>query len=172
MPVEETIMHNRRSFAALALGLLSSPAYAAMQPGLRPLAPTEAVWKPADTPPGGIAWSLLESTKEITRTDAKGYVRSKPVFPPGVRALDRKVVKVSGYMMPLQNGTLQKHFVLLAYPPDCPFHLNPSPMQFIEIKSPAGLGFDYQVKTVKGTLQLGGHDEGGIFYKIWDASPA
>ena len=164
-------MPNRRHFALSISGLaVAGPAFA-LQRQPRPAAPTEAVWKPADTPPGGIAWSLLESTKEVTRTDAKGFVRSKPLFPSSVQALDGKVVKVSGYMMPLQNGTLQKHFVLLAYPPDCPFHLNPNPMQFIEVKSLAGLGFDYRVKTVQGTLKLGGMNEDGIFYRIWDARP-
>jgi hypothetical protein len=172
MPDKEIVVHDRRTFAAMALGVVASPAFAALQPSPRPLAPTESVWKPADTPPGGISWTLLESTKEVTRTDDKGFIRSKPLFPPGVQALNGKVVKVSGYMMPLQNGTLQKHFVLLAYPPDCPFHLNPSPMQFIEVKSPVGLGFDYRVKTIQGTLALGGHDEGGIFYRIADARPA
>ena len=172
MPVEEIRMLDRRAFALMTFGLVTGPAHAALQRQARPTAPTEAVWQPADTPPGGVAWSLLESTKEITRTDAKGFIRSKPVFPPGVKALDGKVVKVAGYMMPLQNGTLQKHFVLLAYPPDCPFHLNPTPMQFIEVKSAAGLGFDYRVKVIQGTLQLAGQDEGGIFYRIWDARPA
>ena len=165
-------MLDRRAFALSTLGLLAAPAHAAMQRQQRPAAPTEAVWKPADTPPGGVPWSLLESTKEITRTDTKGYIRSKPVFPAKVKALDGKSVKVAGYMMPLQNGTLQRHFVLLAYPPDCPFHLNPNPMQFVEIKSKVGIGFDYRVKVVQGTLKLGGHDEGGIFYRIWDAQPA
>ncbi|MCR5876247.1 DUF3299 domain-containing protein [Phenylobacterium sp. J426] len=164
-------MLDRRALLVSSLGLVAAPAHA-LQRQQRPAAPTEAVWKPADTPPGGIAWSLLESTKEITRTDAKGYIRSKPVFPPKVKALDGKPVKVAGYMMPLQNGTLQKHFVLLAYPPDCPFHLNPNPMQFIEIKSTVGFGFDYRVKVLKGTLKLGGHNEEGIFYRIWDAQPA
>lgn len=165
-------MIDRRAFAITALGLAAAPAHAFQRQTARPAAPTEAVWKPADTPPGGIAWALLESTKEMIRTDAKGYVRSKPLFPPGVQALDGKVVKVSGYMMPLQSVTLQKHFVLLAYPPDCPFHLNPNPMQFIEVKAPAGLGFDYRVKTIQGTLRLGGHDESGIFYRIHDGRPA
>lgn len=164
-------MLDRRLMLLSGLGLLAGPAHA-IQRQPRPAAPSEAVWKPADTPPGGVAWSLLESTKEITRTDAKGFIRSKPVFPPGVKALDGKPVKVAGYMMPLQSGTLQKHFVLLAYPPDCPFHLNPNPMQFIEIKSIVGVGFDYRVKVLKGTLRLGGHDEEGVFYRISDAEPA
>ena len=49
----------------LAAIALAAPAAALTQ---RPAAPTESVWKPADTPAGGVAWSVLESTKEITRT--------------------------------------------------------------------------------------------------------
>lgn len=164
-------MLDRRLFAFSAVSFLATPALA-LQRESRPAAPTESVWKPADTPPGGIPWSLLESTKETTRTDAEGYIVSKPIFPPAVKALDGKKVKVAGYMMPLENGTTQKHFVLLAYPPDCPFHLNPNPMQFIEIKSQTGFRYDYKVKVVEGTLRLGGYNEEGIFYRIWDARPA
>ncbi len=89
-----------------------------------------------------------------------------------MQALRGKTVKVSGYMMPLQNGKTQTHFVLLAYPPDCPFHLNPAPMQFIEVKTSKPIAFDYGVKTVEGTLQLMGEDEGGVFYRIYDGRGA
>ncbi|MFN3521958.1 MAG: DUF3299 domain-containing protein [Phenylobacterium sp.] len=149
---------------------LAAPALAAVQ--ARPAAPTESVWKPADTPPGGVAWSVLESTKEITRTGKDGYIYSKPAFPPAVQALKGKTVKVSGYMMPLQNGETQTHFVLLAYPPDCPFHLNPAPTQFIEVKTGKPIRFGYGVVTVQGTLQLLGEDEGGVFYRIYDGRPS
>lgn len=142
---------------------------AALQSRAAPsLAPSESVWKPADTPPGGVSWATLESTGERTRTDKEGYIVTKPLFPPAVLALNGKSIKVAGYMMPLQNGRLQTHFVLLAYPPDCPFHLNPNPMQFIEVRTTKPVAFDYRVKTIEGTLELTGHDESGIFYRIAD----
>jgi hypothetical protein len=159
-------MLNRRLLTLSLFGLGVSPALAAFEE--RQIGPTESVWKPADTPPGGVAWSLLESTKETTRKDKNGFIVTKPVFPPQVQALKGKVIKVAGYMMPLTNGATQRHFVLLAYPPDCPFHLNPNPMQFIEVRTKVGVKFDYDVKTIQGTLQLTGQDESGIFYKISD----
>lgn len=143
-----------------------SPALAALQK--RPAAPTEAVWRPAETPPGGVSWATLESTKEVTRTDKEGLIRSKPIFSAPVKALAGKKIKVNGYMLPLQKGAKQTHFVLLAYPPDCPFHLNPAPMQFIEVKTSQPATFSYDVLTIEGTLQLSGQDEAGIFYKIYD----
>lgn len=154
----------RRLLLALAVLTFAGPALA-----FQASAPTESVWKPADTPRGGVAWSLLESTKEVTRTNSRGQTISKPDFPTGVRALDGKKIKVAGYMMPLQNGKNQTHFVLLAYPPDCPFHLNPGPAQFIEVKTAKGVPFDYSVKTIEGVLELAGQDEGGVFYKISNA---
>jgi uncharacterized protein len=114
---------------------LAAPALAfTPQPG-PPLKPSESVWQPAPTPKGGVSWALLESTKETTRLDSNNLIRTKPLFPPAVKALAGKRIKVSGYMLPLENSDRQSHFVLLAYPPDCPFHLNPNPMQFIEVRT-------------------------------------
>lgn len=153
---------------AIALPLTAAPA--AMQPGGKPA--VKDIWKPAPTPKGGTAWSLLEATKETTRTGADGYIRSKPVFPAAIRALNGKQVTVSGYMAPLENGSMQKHFVLLAYPPGCPFHMHAMPNQFIEIRAVV----PFPVSTTKalivtGTLQLAGQDESGIFYKLNAAKP-
>ena len=74
-------------------------------------------------------------------------------------------------MLPLQNGAKQTHFVLLAYPPDCPFHLNPAPMQFIEVKSATPVPIGNDVVTMEGLLSLHGEDEQGIFYRFTDARP-
>lgn len=150
--------------AALLLGAL--PAAAAMQPGQK----VSDIWKPAKTPPGGTAWALLESTKLIDRKDAKGTVYTKPAFPPAVAALNGKRVKVSGWMMPLENAAKQKHFVLLGYPPGCPFHFHAMPNQFVEIRTGTAVPANTtDPMTVSGTLQLTGQDERGIFYQINDA---
>nr|WP_229362786.1 DUF3299 domain-containing protein [Sphingomonas sp. PL-96] len=136
-------------------------------------APVADVWKPAPTPRGGTSWSLLESTKEITRTNADGFLLSKPVFPAGVKALAGKRITVSGYMQPLETSGRQKHFVLLAYPPGCPFHFHAMPDQFIEVVAATPFPLDERRPTiVTGTLQLTGQDESGIFYKLVQAVPA
>jgi hypothetical protein len=158
----------RTSVIAVLVAVLPLTATAKQSREAPAAAHSGTVWKPADTPPGGISWALLESTGETTRRDKEGYIIAKPVFPPAVLALAGKTVKVAGYMMPLQNGRLQTHFVLLAYPPDCPFHLNPNPMQFIEVRTTKPMAFDYEVKTIEGTLELTGYDESGVFFRIAD----
>jgi uncharacterized protein len=148
---------------------LAAPALAfTPQPG-PPLKPSESVWQPAPTPKGGVSWALLESTKETTRLDSNNLIRTKPLFPPAVKALAGKRIKVSGYMLPLENSDRQSHFVLLAYPPDCPFHLNPNPMQFIEVRTRVPVPVSYDVKTIEGVLTLHGEDEQGVFYRFTQA---
>ena len=125
------------------------------------------IWKPAKTPAGGIPWTLLESTRVIDRHDANAMVFSRPAFPPAVTALAGKHVIVSGYMMPLDATAGQKHFVLLGYPPGCPFHLHALPNQFVEVYARTPIPLDDVNPTVlAGTLRLTGQDESGVFYTL------
>lgn len=136
-------------------------------------AAVEDIWKPAATPAGGTSWSLLEAAKEVTRTDENGYTISYPLFTRDQRALEGKRIKVSGWMDPLQVGSKQKRFVLLGYPPGCPFHFHAAPMQFIEVMASTPFETDRtNVITVSGVLELTGYDEGGVFYRLWDSRPA
>jgi hypothetical protein len=149
--------------ALLAVVAIAGVSAAAQRPAS--LRPSEQVWVAAPTPKGGLSWATLESTREIQRNDA-GILFSKPAFPDAVKGLNGKRVRVNGYMMPLETSARQSHFVLLGYPPDCPFHLNPAPTQFIEVRLGTPIAVDNRVRTIEGMLVLGGADESGIFYKI------
>lgn len=132
----------------------------------------EDIWKPAATPKGGVSWKVLEETGETTRTDAEGFIVSKPKFTPQVKALAGKRITVAGWMMPLIAGRTQKHFVLLAYPPGCPFHFHAAPNQFIEVYAATAFPTsETRVFTVSGVLELTGYDESGIFYQLRQARP-
>jgi uncharacterized protein len=149
--------------SALVLSPLAAPA--AMQNGGK--APVQDIWKPAATPKGGVSWTLLESTKESQRRDKSGTIYSKPVFSPNVQALAGKQIKVAGWMMPLENAAKQKRFVLLAYPPGCPFHFHAMPNQFVEILADVPVPLNERdPMVITGTLQLTGQDESGIFYRL------
>lgn len=130
-------------------------------------------WRPAETPPGGVSWELLESTRVIGRPAPGGRgVLSKPDFPPEVMQLDGTQVKVAGWMMPLENGPLQRHFVLFGYPPGCPYHEHATPTQFIEVLADVPMPLDdLDAIIVSGRLELTGHDEQGVFYRLHNAVP-
>ncbi|NQX95419.1 MAG: DUF3299 domain-containing protein [Erythrobacter sp.] len=135
--------------------------------------PVEDIWKPATTPKGGVSWKTLEATGETTRRDEQGYVLSKPLFTPAVKKLNGKRIKVAGWMMPLDNGTTQTRFVLLGYPPGCPFHFHAAPNQFIEVLADTPFKTDeVNPHIVSGVLELTGYDESGIFYRLKASKPA
>ena len=159
----------RISLLLAALALPAAIPAAAMQDGRK----VKDVWKPVATPKGGTPWALLESTKEVTRTNADGFLLSKPVFSARVRALAGKRITVAGYMRPLETSGQQKHFVLLAYPPGCPFHFHAMPNQFIEVVATAAFPLNERRPTIAtGVLQLTGQNESGIFYKLVQATHA
>lgn len=100
-------------------------------------------------------------------------IYTRPSFPANVKALNGKRIKVAGWMMPIDNSKSQKRWVMLGYPPGCPFHFHALPNQFIEVISPAGVPVnETRVHVMTGTLQLTGHDESGIFYRLVNARPA
>ena len=161
------------AFAALvaSAGFLST-SLAAQAPDPKAGPEVEDIWQPAATPKGGVSWKTLEATGETTRKDSQGYILSKPKFTPAVQKLDGKRVKVAGWMMPLGAGSTQKHFVLLGYPPGCPFHFHAGPTQFIEIYADTPFPTnETKVHVVSGVMELTGYDESGIFYRLRAAKP-
>ena len=165
-----------RPFKAASLGLLavlasSQPATAIQT--MRLQAPVqEDIWQPAATPPGGVSWATLEATTEITRTDSAGYIVSRPAFTSQVRALAGRRIKVAGWMDVFEPGRRQTHFILLAYPPGCPFHWHAKPNQFIEIRATTPFPVNENgAIVISGVLELTGQDESGIFYRLRDARP-
>jgi uncharacterized protein len=133
--------------------------------------PPDHVWRPAPTPPGAVGWDLLSTTKEKERkVDGIWYV--VPEFSPQVRRLANQVVKVNGYMLPLGNAQSQQHFVLMAYPPSCPFCLTAGPTKLMEVQARAPIKFDYDAILIEGRLQLLQNDPSGMFYRLVDARAA
>lgn len=155
--------------AALLLVPVATTGAAGMQ---RATAQQKDVWRPAATPKGGVSWAVLESTREIARKGLDGYVRSKPSFPAQVQRLNGKRIKVAGWMDAFEPGRRQTHFLLMAYPPGCPYHFHAAPNQYIEVKASSAFprSGDRAI-VVTGVLELTGHDESGIFYVLKDARP-
>lgn len=160
------------AMASVSLGPVTSAQAPSAPPDYKAGPVVGDVWKPARTPKGGVSWKVLEATEEITRLDDEGYILSKPVFTKQVRALAGKRIKVAGWMMPLDAKRTQERFVLLGYPPGCPFHFHAAPNQFIEVLASTPFPTDERrVFVVSGVLELTGYDESGIFYRLRDARP-
>lgn len=128
------------------------------------------VWQPAPTPPGATSWAALQDLELTERIDGDWIVYDA-AFGDGVKALEGETIKINGFMMPLQNTERQTHFVLMAYPPSCPFHLAGGPSAFIEIKAAEGVPFSYDPILMEGTFQLEPNTDTGVLYRMVDARP-
>src|SRR6185369_7758356 len=77
-----------------------------------------------------VSWKLFAQVEVVKVKD-----RFQPQFSPGIAALDAKEVKVQGFMMPLEMGDKQSHFILAATPQDCAFCMPGGPESLVEVKA-------------------------------------
>lgn len=113
---------------------------------------------------GVVSWNLLSSV--TTRVDG-AFVR--PVYPKAVQALNNREVTVQGFMMPLEPGKQQKHFLLSAVPTTCSFCTPAGPEGLIEVKSKGPVTFSQEAVTVRGKMSVLPSDPYGMFYRLVDS---
>ena len=144
-------------FSLLASLLAFGAAAYAQEPNFKPLPERKDV----------VSWKTLEKVQLIKQKD-----RYVPQFDAGIAALDQKQVKVQGFMMPLQAGEKQSHFVLSAMPQTCSFCMPGGPEQMVEVKSKTPLKYTMDAVIVSGKFVLLKDDPTGVFYRLVDAVPA
>ncbi len=137
---------------ALALAL---PAQAQLDPNAKPLAERKDV----------VSWRLLSQVELVKLKD-----RYVPQFSSGVAALDQKQVKVQGFMLPLQTGDKQTHFVLAQMPQTCAFCMPGGPEQMVEVKTSKPVKYTFEPVVVSGKLTVLKDDPTGVFYRLVDAA--
>jgi uncharacterized protein len=114
-----------------------------------------------------VSWKLLAQVELVKVND-----RFQPRFASGVAALDAKEVKVQGFMMPLEMGDKQSHFMLSATPVDCAFCLPGGPESIVEVKTRKPMAYGMEQIVLTGKLAVLKDDPTGVFYRLTDAVPA
>ena len=114
-----------------------------------------------------VSWKTLSQVELVKQKD-----RYVPQFAKDVSALDQKEVKVQGFMMPLQTGDKQTHFVLTAMPQTCSFCLPGGPESMVEVKSKTPVKYTFEAVVLTGKLTVLKDDPTGIFYRLTDAVPS
>ena len=135
----------------------------AQQPGAQPGVSPEA-FKPLPERQDVVSWKLLGQVELVKAKD-----RYVPQFAAGIAALDNKEVKVQGFMMPLEMGDKQTHFILSAMPQSCAFCLPGGPEQLVEIKSKTPVKYTFDPVVLSGRLAVLKDDPTGVFYRLTDA---
>jgi hypothetical protein len=111
-----------------------------------------------------VSWKLLAEVELVKQKD-----RYVPQFSQGVAALDQKEVKLQGFMMPLEMGDKQTHFVLSALPVTCAFCLPGGPEALVEVKTRQPVKYSFDPIVVRGRMSVLRDDPTGVFYRITDA---
>lgn len=114
-----------------------------------------------------VSWKLFAKVELVRQKD-----RYVPKFATDVAALDNRQVKVQGFMMPLQTGDKQTHFVLSAMPQTCAFCMPGGPEQLVEVKAKQAVKYTFEPVVLTGKLAVLEDDPTGVFYRLTDAIPA
>jgi hypothetical protein len=176
---------------ALACGALLAVAGLQAQTLSSPIAPAPAGAKPGATAPGFdlpagqgagvhganspfpplaartdvVPWSVLTAVK--TKTEKN---RILPVFNLDQMALNQKTQRIQGFMMPLDPGEKQKHFLLSSVPLTCAFCLPGGPESMVEVKTKTPVKYSMEPVVVEGRFLVLNDDSYGLYYRITDAT--
>ena len=120
-----------------------------------------SAFKPLEEREGVLSWNLLSAV--TTRVEKKKIV---PQFPAPVEALHQQKVKVQGWMLPLEPGDRQKHFLLSAVPTTCNFCTPAGPEGLIEVRTGAPVRYTLEAITIEGLLAVLKDDPYGLYYRV------
>jgi len=155
----------KRSFLAIALAL-SVPAFA-QTPAASPGAMDPSQFKPLPDRQDVVSWKLLAQVELVKMKDK--FVAQ---FSSDVAALDKKEVKVQGFMMPLEMGDKQTHFILSAMPQSCAFCMPGGPEQLVEVRTRTPVKYTFDPVVLTGKLAVLKDDPTGVYYRLTDAQPS
>ena len=111
-----------------------------------------------------LPWAVLTTTK--TKVDKNKVI---PVFNTSVQVLDNKSQRIQGFMMPLDPGEKQKHFLLSSVPLTCAFCVPGGPESMVEVKTKTPVKYSMEAVVVEGQFAVLKDDPYGLFYRVTDA---
>ena len=111
-----------------------------------------------------VPWSVLTDVK--TRVEKN---RILPVFSTPVMALNQKSQRIQGFMMPLDPGEKQKHFLISSVPLTCSFCLPGGPESMVEVRTKTPVPYSLEAVVVEGRFAVLADDPYGMYYRMTDA---
>jgi uncharacterized protein len=117
--------------------------------------------------PGAVPWSVLSNVRLKTVGG-----RLMPDYPPAVRSFNSRDVKVQGFMIPLEPGDKQSHFLLTNVPTSCSFCMPAGPEGMIEVRAKTPVKYSTDPVTVEGKFAVLERDPTGMYYRLTAAQVA
>ena len=146
--------------------LIATLAFPAMAQHQMPPQGDPNQFKPLPERKDVVSWKTLAQVELVKAKD-----RYVPQFASSVTALDQKQVKMQGFMLPLEMGEKQSHFVLAAMPQTCSFCMPGGPESMVEVKTKTPVKYTFDAVILSGKLTVLKDDPTGIFYRLTEAEP-
>ena len=115
---------------------------------------------------GVVSWKTLAEVTPVKQKD-----KFVPSFSRGITQLDKKEVKLQGFMMPLELGEKQKNFILTSTPPGCAFCLPGGPDAIVEVQAKTPIKYGFEPVILSGRFSVLKDDPTGLYYRLTDAVP-
>jgi hypothetical protein len=113
---------------------------------------------------GVVSWRTLAQVQPV-----KQGTKMVPEFSKGILALDRKSVKIQGFIIPLDMGDKQTRFLLTAVPPHCSFCLPAGPDAVVEVQAKVAVRYGVEPIVMEGKFAVLKDDPAGVLYRLTDA---
>ena len=152
---------------------LSSP-----MPGVQPTHPLNGIpqgqgagvhsplspFKPLPERRDVLPWSVLTDIDKRTVNR-----RVQPIFPQRLVALHQSLVRVQGFMMPLDPGQEQRRFLLTSVPLTCSFCTPGGAESMVEVRTREPVKYSLNAVVVEGKFHVLQNDPYGQYYRITEA---
>lgn len=113
---------------------------------------------------GVVSWKTLAQVVPV-----KQGAKIAPSFSKSVLDLDKQNVRVQGFMMPLEMGDRQRHFLVSAVPASCPFCMPAGPEAIVEVLAKKAVAYGFQPVILSGRFALIKESGNGMLYRLTDA---
>ena len=91
-----------------------------------------------DAPASALTWDELMNLEVTVETTGALQSVFRVSYPDALKAKDGSVVRIRGFMYPLEAGETHTYFLLSALPPSCPFCLPTSSRGLVEVTCDEG----------------------------------
>ena len=113
---------------------------------------------------GVVSWKTLALVEPV-----KQGGQMVPKFDKAILGLDTKNVRVQGFVLPLDLGDQQHHFLLSAVPPHCPFCLPAGPDAIVEVMAKKAVAYGFEPIVLSGKFAVLRNDSEGLLYRLTEA---
>lgn len=113
---------------------------------------------------GVVSWQTLAQVQPVKQGGKMVFEYSAEIL-----ALDRKDVKVQGFMIPLDIGDKQRHFLISAVPPHCSFCLPAGADAIVEVEAATPVTYTFDPIIVSGRFAVQKDDSSGVLFKMTNA---